>query len=88
MIELTLNAAGAGTRSALHDLFSDALSLPEWYGRNLDALHDCLTAQSEDVRVTLCADELIGTLGERYVRQLTRLLRDCAAENPHIVLGE
>ena len=87
MIELQLNAANVTGRSGLHDLFAQTLSLPEWYGRNLDALHDCLTSLNEDVRITVAADELIGTLGERYVRQLKRLLRDCAEENPHVTLG-
>ena len=87
MIELRLDANNAKSRGDLHDLFANTLSLPEWYGRNLDALHDCLTSLNEDVQITLCAEELIGTLGERYVRQLTRLLRDSAAENPHITLG-
>ena len=87
MIELKLDASNVTTRSALHDLFAQTLSLPEWYGRNLDALHDCLTEQSEDVCIAVCADELIGTLGERYVRQLLHLLRDCAGENPRIVLA-
>ncbi|MBQ6431406.1 MAG: barstar family protein [Oscillospiraceae bacterium] len=87
MIELKLDAVNAATRSALHDVFAQTLSLPEWYGRNLDALHDCLTEQCEDVRITVAAEELIGTLGERYVRQLLRLLRDCAEENPHVTLG-
>ena len=86
MIEIKLDASNAPTRGKLHDLFAQTLSLPEWYGRNLDALHDCLTEQCEDVRVTVAAEELIGALGERYVRQLLRLLRDCAAENPHITL--
>lgn len=86
MTELRLDASNAQSRGALHDFFAERLSLPEWYGRNLDALHDCLTTLNEDVRVTVAADELIGTLGERYVRQLLRLLRDCAAENPHITL--
>lgn len=84
MIHIQLDASGAATRSALHDLFAQTLSLPEWYGRNLDALHDCLTALNEDVSIAVAEEELIGPLGERYVRQLLRMLRDCAAENPHI----
>lgn len=87
MIELKLDASAVTGRSELHDLFAQTLSFPEWYGRNLDALHDCLTALTEDVRVTVAEDELIGTLGERYVRTLLRLLRDCAEENPHIQLA-
>lgn len=86
MTELRLDASNAQSRGALHDFFAERLSLPEWYGRNLDALHDCLTSLSEDVRVTVSAEELIGPLGTRYVEQLLRLLRDCAEENPHITL--
>ncbi len=87
MIELLLNADTAASRSALHDLFAQTLSLPQWYGRNLDALHDCLTERSEDLRITVAEASLTGALGERYVRQLLRLLRDCAEENPHVILG-
>lgn len=86
MIYLQLDASNVTNRSDLHDLFAQTLFLPEWYGRNLDALHDCLTAQSEDVCITVAEDELIGTLGERYVSQLQRMLRDCTEENPHITL--
>ena len=87
MIELKLDASNAATRSELHDLFAQMLSFPDWYGRNLDALHDCMTSLNEDVNITVDEDELTGTLGERYVRILLRLLRDCAEENPHITFG-
>lgn len=87
MIELKLDASNAATRSELHDLFAQTLSFPDWYGRNLDALHDCMTSLNEDVNITVDEDELTGTLGERYVRQLMRLLRDCTEENLHITLG-
>lgn len=35
----------AGVRSAarLHSVLAEKLPLPEWYGRNLDALYDVLT---------------------------------------------
>ena len=87
MIEIQLNGTNVTGRGALHDLFSQTLSLPGWYGRNLDALHDCLTSLNQDVTVTVAEHELIGALGSRYVGQLMRLLRDCAEENPHIMLG-
>lgn len=34
-------------RAQLHDLLSEALCLPAYYGRNLDALWDCLTGDLE-----------------------------------------
>ena len=40
-------------RRAAHDHLAEQLSLPDYYGRNLDALFDCLTDRSEDVTVRL-----------------------------------
>ena len=40
------------TKDTVHDALAAALELPEWYGRNLDALHDCLT-QLRDVELVL-----------------------------------
>ena len=43
MKEITLDCRGFCPRSALHRAFAEALSFPDHYGNNLDALHDCLT---------------------------------------------
>lgn len=32
-----------------HDYLADALGLPEYYGKNLDALYDCLTEISCEI---------------------------------------
>ena len=64
--------------SAIHDRISETLNLPHWYGRNLDALHDCLTATTADLRITLVEPSLFPAL--------LRVLQDCAEENPHIQL--
>ena len=37
-----LEGAGIETRAELHDAVAEALVLPDWYGRNLDALADVL----------------------------------------------
>lgn len=39
----TIDFSNATTRSDIHDILATALSLPEYYGRNLDALYDCLS---------------------------------------------
>ncbi len=36
-------------REMLHGILADLLEFPDWYGRNLDALHDCLTDIQEEV---------------------------------------
>lgn len=39
------------TQGDLHRVFRESLSFPAWYGNNLDALYDCLTALSGTVRL-------------------------------------
>ena len=40
-------------REMLHDTLATGLRLPPWYGRNLDALYDCLTDVQEETVVIL-----------------------------------
>ena len=71
---------------ALHDSFAPLF--PAGYGRNLDALYDCLTDLGEDVTVTLRRPQ---ALAERFGprgRALAALLRRAAEENPHVRLLE
>ena len=41
------------TKGEMHDLLAEKLGFPEWYGRNLDALHDLLGEVNEPVRIVL-----------------------------------
>lgn len=51
----------------VHTAFADALELPDYYGRNLDALYDCLTDLAEPAEVQLCdLDGLEAALGKRF----------------------
>ena len=70
------------TRDELHDALIRALNLPTWYGRNLDALHDCLTALNTDTELRLLHPaRLEEALGD-YAVSLLNVLRDAAAKNP------
>ena len=72
------------TREQLHDILAQQLALPEWYGRNLDALYDCLTDFQEDAELRLLhAEELFAHLGV-YADVLQTVLRDACTENPHL----
>ena len=46
-MELIIDGSVLPEEAAVHDLFARALGLPEWYGRNLDALYDVLTERGE-----------------------------------------
>ena len=70
------------SREALHGALARTLDLPEWYGRNLDALADCLgdiAAETELHMVAFAALEQ--QLGE-YAARLHRVLTGAQAENP------
>ena len=50
----TVDLSGVTTKEELHAALKEGLSLPDYYGGNLDALHDCLTDFAEPVEVTFC----------------------------------
>ena len=73
-------------RETLHETLATGLCLPPWYGRNLDALYDCLTDVQEETVVVLrdraALEEHLGGYGRRFMR----LLEEVSRENPHIRL--
>ncbi|MBE6910119.1 MAG: barnase inhibitor [Ruminococcaceae bacterium] len=72
------------SREALHDSLARQLALPEWYGRNLDALFDCLTDLREETEIRLVhAEELFAHLGV-YADVLQAVLHDACDENPRL----
>lgn len=82
MKDITIDCRGCIPRSALHETFANALSFPDHYGRNLDALHDCLTALSQPTHLQLTHWQAGQTALGPYARALHRVLEDSARENP------
>ena len=81
-----IDGAAIETREQLHDALARQLSFPDYYGRNLDALFDCLTDLTEDAELRLVRrDELFAHLGV-YADILQNVLRDACEENPHLRL--
>jgi ribonuclease inhibitor len=59
-----------------HEYLAKTLRLPPYYGRNLDALHDCLTDFGRGVWIILInGDAMDAALGE-YAGRLRRVLLD------------
>ncbi len=42
-MEIIIDGTAINSEEDLHDFFAKSLSLPDWYGRNLNALWDVLT---------------------------------------------
>lgn len=81
---LIIDGSRIQTREEVHDLLARELQFPRWYGRNLDALHDCLTDLRQPVDIILLHEEsLLENLGS-YGALLRRVLLDSARENPII----
>ena len=64
----------------VHRIFADTLGFPEYYGKNLDALHDALTDIAEPVAVvvvnTAALEEHLG----RRKKGFLRLMEDLTEE--------
>ena len=84
--DLILDGAHMTDRAAAHDELARVLSLPDYYGRNLDALYDCCTTLSASVTLLRTAD-MLDALGP-YGRRLLRTLQDAAAANEGFVFRE
>ena len=67
MEEKIIDCSCIHTEEDLHRIFREALSFPEWYGSNLDALYDCLTEISGKVRLLNweTAESRLGAYGRK-----------------------
>ena len=82
MKQILLDCRGFVPRTQLHNALADALSFPDRYGRNLDALHDMLTSIRQDTTLIL----------ENFPKEdpenagLLRVLEDSQLENKHLTV--
>lgn len=64
-----------------HEILAEKLGFPPYYGKNLDALHDCLTDIAEDTAI------ILQNSPETDPRFLA-VLRDSEEENPKVKIYE
>ena len=84
MKTIIIDGKGILNMAEIHRIFAEELDFPEWYGKNLDALYDCLGDVSEEVEIVFeNTDELSENLGVSFER-LCRLLEDVSSENDYI----
>ena len=68
------------SKANVHDAFAAALDLPEYYGRNLDALHDVLTDPGEDIGVIAVNVAALSENLGKWWESLCRVINDAAEE--------
>lgn len=76
-----IRGAELETRAQLHDALQSQLDLPDYYGRNLDALYDCLTDLHEPSQIEVFDEALLKEHLGFYAHSLLILLRRAADEN-------
>lgn len=78
----------ATTMEDIHAEFRRVFNFPEYYGNNLDALHDCLTEVTEESLVLLAdTDFYCKTLETKYA-VFRIMLNDIVMENRNISFRE
>lgn len=79
-----LNGRKMLTRESAHAHLKQRLRFPDWYGKNLDALHDMLTAGYHGTITLKHADAMTKALGE-YGETMLRVFYDSARESENFV---
>lgn len=72
----------------LHDTLAGSLKLPDWYGRNLDALYDCLSDLQEEAEIRLLHEEALENHLGRYAESFKKVMREVCQENSGIYFIE
>lgn len=76
MKDITVNCAGLEDKAQLHEVLAQALEFPDWYGRNLDALYDCLT-DLDSVHLHLVGWQQLGDWKAGFAAVLSDAENDC-----------
>lgn len=79
-MEYILDCTRVHSLSGLHAELAALLSFPDYYGANLDALHDCLTDMAVTLRVTHW-DALEEAIGIPRCISFKRVLQAAAEES-------
>lgn len=67
MKQITLDGNLLADASTLHDYLKDVLDFPEYYGKNLDALYDCLT-DLDNIEISIISPEENGAIFQKVLR--------------------
>lgn len=85
-VYISIRAHEIGSMEDIHNLISQALHFPKWYGKNLDALEELLAdpayAQKKKVDITIYGGgALAQKLGAEKMQSLLDVLNDCQEKN-------
>ena len=74
-MEFTIDALKINERKEAHEYLKEVFSFPEYYGKNLDALFDCLSEMRIDRIIILNSDR-----GENYFFAVLDVINELGIE--------
>ena len=78
---MTVDLTGVKDREGLHDRIQEALPMPEYYGRNLDAFYDVIGEYGSGWKIVFRGGGELRETMPAYIGALERLCMDAEAEN-------
>ena len=78
MKNVSLDAKKMLEKEKMHEYFAKKFDLPEYYGKNLDALFDCLCEINEPTLIKLKNENALDSATKE---SLIQLFRDVCSEN-------
>ncbi len=79
-----LDMAEISDRSAFQDLLRRELSLPEYYGSNLDALYDVLTEYALEWDIIFYNCRKFDEAESLYFKQISKMARQAMKDAEHL----
>ena len=67
MKQIILDGNILADAAKVHDYLMEMLDFPEYYGKNLDALHDCLT-DLDSLEITITSPDENGAIFQKVLR--------------------
>ncbi|MBQ4563486.1 MAG: barstar family protein [Lachnospiraceae bacterium] len=83
-VNVILDGCRMTSREALWDYLNEVLSLPDYFGRNLDALFDVLTEHRAPLTIKLINREQMETALGAYGESLLETISEAAEENGYL----
>ncbi|MBQ9768298.1 MAG: barstar family protein [Lachnospiraceae bacterium] len=83
---VTLSGNKMKSKEAMHAYLAKKLKFPAYYGKNLDALHDCLCEIGHPLRITVTYTERLVEDTGKYGETFLEVLKDAAQENKNLSL--
>lgn len=86
MRKITIDCLKISDKEELHDTLAKALNFPDWYGKNLDALYDCLTSIFEEITITIENFSVLEKNLGSYAAAFMKVMKKADEDNERITV--